>query len=211
MDRRPIAINCWQFFTSDVFPIVAPIDWDALKIIHFRLGLIKASLDKSYGIHESVEWSKFRNVKISDKLGFKDFTIFLFNKDNCNPTLAESAKSWDRDSTPKISGIKDNQSTLQSDFHQDTTMMTTITTMTTTTMTTTTTMMMRGRPEQSLPALPNLVPDDSFCSSGKEDGEKEEVEEWPDWDLEDIFWHLDLEDPWHLDLEEVAEVSVQPV
>ena len=66
--------------------------------------------------------------------------------------------------------------------------------------------MKRIQPEQSLSALPNLVPEDSFCCSGEEGGEKEEVEEWADIDLD-----LDL---WHLDLEEVAnwpipEVSVQ--
>ena len=72
--------------------------------------------------------------------------------------------------------------------------------------------MIRGRPEQSLSAFPNFVPHDSLGSSGEEDGEKEEVEEWPDWDLEDSFWHSDLEDLWHfLDLEEVAEVGVQPM
>ena len=70
---------------------------------------------------------------------------------------------------------------------------------------------MRGGPEQSLSALPNLVPDDSFCSSSEEDDKKEEVEEWPDRDLEELFWHnldLDLEKLWHLDL---YEVGVQPM
>ena len=62
------------------------------------------------------------------------------------------------------------------------------------------------QPEQSLSALPNFVPGDSFGSCGKEDGEKEEGEEGADIDLD-----LDL---WHLDLKEVAnwpipEVSLQ--
>ena len=48
-------------------------------------------------------------------------------------------------------------------------------------------------PEQSLSALPNFVPGDSFGSSGEEDGEKEEVEEWADIDLDLDLWHLDLE------------------
>ena len=54
--------------------------------------------------------------------------------------------------------------------------------------------MKRIQPEQSLSALPNLVPEDSFCSSGKEGGEKEEVEEWADVDLDLNLWHLDLEE-----------------
>ena len=49
-------------------------------------------------------------------------------------------------------------------------------------------------PEQSLSALPNFVPGDSFGSSGEEDGEKEEVEEWADIDLDLNLWHLDLEE-----------------
>ena len=59
------------------------------------------------------------------------------------------------------------------------------------------------QPEQSLSALPNLVPEDSFCSSGEEGSEEEEVEEWADIDLD-----LDL---WHLDLEEVANWGIGEV
>ena len=54
--------------------------------------------------------------------------------------------------------------------------------------------MKRIQPEQSLSALPNLVPEDSFCCSGEEGGEKEEVEEWADVDLDLDLWHLDLEE-----------------
>ena len=50
------------------------------------------------------------------------------------------------------------------------------------------------QPEQSLSALPNLVPEDSFCSSGEEGSEEEEVEEWADIDLDLNLWHLDLEE-----------------
>ena len=54
--------------------------------------------------------------------------------------------------------------------------------------------MKRIQPEQSLSALPNLVPEDSFCSSGEEGSEEEEVEEWADIDLDLNLWHLDLEE-----------------
>ena len=55
---------------------------------------------------------------------------------------------------------------MQNDSHQDDT----------------TRMVMMIQPEQSLPALPNFVPEDSFCRSGEEDDEKEEMEEWADID-----------------------------
>ena len=50
------------------------------------------------------------------------------------------------------------------------------------------------QPEQSLPALPNFVPEDSFCRSGEEDDEKEEMEEWADIDQDLTLWHFDLEE-----------------
>ena len=52
-------------------------------------------------------------------------------------------------------------------------------------------MVMTFEPEQSLSAFPNFVPGESFCSSSKEEDEKEEVEEWAEIDLD--LWHFDLE------------------